>query len=706
MDDLTYVITELPIGRWTQDYKQLLTEMMLSEKKAPVIADFKENHTDTTVHFTVMLTPEQAQALQGQDLYKFFKLETAITTSNFNLFSSTGQIAHYSSPQHIIDEFFEFRLPYYQERKNFLLAKFEKEIRRLSNMTRFILEVVEGKLIINNRPRKDIMQDLVKRKYDPLYPETKKTSSTSGDVEIAKEEKVEGVDLDSADENLSKLLKGYNYLLSMKIWSLTKELVDELKKKLETAQQKMQELQNTPPSQLWKNDLEAFLSKLLELERQRMKEKAWEEKNRKRSAKNRRGGAASRRSDAGLYEELSDEDASSDDAAPRRRGKMTAKERKLTETTKRANEVTSRFSISDYYKPQVREPTAEMLKELKAMIDEETGDVVKVKRERKTRSAASTAATEAADGTEATDGKSKKSGKRGRPRKTKKEKEEEEELSMLLESYKEEEEEKELPMILESDREEEEDEELSEDEVIRENRAAIAKRRQEEKEQREKEEREREKEKEEKEKEEKEEEKEEEPQETVETVETVETKESQPALAALEPMEVEEVGNAESVGNAEPVKTPSRRRTAAKGTRRAATRKTAKETVESVETVETVETVEAGDETEKPKRRAPAKQTAAKKKVVIVSEKSEKSEKSDDSDDSDDSEEDRYVPLAERLKMRMKDDVHSSIVDELANTKSSVPAPRKRRTTRKDEMSSKRAKTSKDSDSSDSLFDF
>ena len=520
VDDLTYVITELPIGRWTQDYKQLLTEMMLSEKKAPVIADFKENHTDTTVHFTVMLTPEQAQALQGQDLYKFFKLETAITTSNFNLFSSTGQIAHYSSPQHIIDEFFEFRLPYYQERKNFLLAKFEKEIRRLSNMTRFILEVVEGKLIINNRPRKDIMQDLVKRKYDPLYPETKKTSSTSGDVEIAKEEKVEGVDLDSADENLSKLLKGYNYLLSMKIWSLTKELVDELKKKLETAQQKMQELQNTPPSQLWKNDLEAFLSKLLELERQRMKEKAWEEKNRKRSAKNRRGGAASRRSDAGLYEELSDEDASSEDAAPRRRGKMTAKERKLTETTKRANEVTSRFSISDYYKPQVREPTAEMLKELKAMIDEETGDVVKVKRERKTRSAASTAAAEAADGTEATDGKSKKPGKRGRPRKTKKEKEEEEELSMLLESYKEEEEEKELPMILESDREEEEDEELSEDEVIRENRAAIAKRRQEEKEQREKEEREREKEKEEREKEKEEREKEEkEPQETVETVE-------------------------------------------------------------------------------------------------------------------------------------------------------------------------------------------
>lgn len=652
MDDLTYVITELPIGRWTQDYKQILTEMMLPEKKAPVIADFKENHTDTTVHFTVMLTPEQAQALQGQDLYKFFKLEAAITTSNFNLFSSTGQITHYASPQHIIDEFFEFRLPYYQERKDFLLAKFEKEIRRLSNMTRFILEVVEGKLIINNRPRKDIMQDLVKRKYDPIYPETKKTSSKSGDVEIAKQdEKEEGVDLDSADENLSKLLKGYNYLLSMKIWSLTKELVDELKKNLETAQKKMQELQDTPPSQLWKNDLDAFLSQLLELERQRMKEKAWEEKNRKRSAKNRRGGAASRRSDAGLYEELSDDDTSSDDAAPRRRGKMTAKERKLTETAKRANEVTSRFSISDYYRPQVREPTADMLKELNAVIDEETGDVVQVKKEKKTRAAA----TEATTATTATTVTGDKSGKPGKPRKGKKEKmeeEEEEEPSMILES--------------DTEEEEEEEEESSEDEVIRENRAAIARRRREEQQQ-------------------------EEEDRHLQNGETGETQETQSSLLdSLEPMEVEEVGNAESA------KTPSGRKTGAKGTtRRTATRKTAKETVETVET---------GKETEKPKRRAAAKRTTAAKKKKEEEEKEE--EEVEERSESEESEEDGYVPLAERLKMSMKDDVHSSIVDELTNTKSSVPASRKRRATKKDEMSSKRTKTSKDSDSSDSLFGF
>ena len=663
VDDLTYVITELPIGRWTQDYKQILTEMMLPEKKAPVIADFKENHTDTTVHFTVMLTPEQAQALQGQDLYKFFKLETAITTSNFNLFSSTGQITHYSSPQHIIDEFFTFRLPYYQQRKEFLLARFEKEIRRLSNMTRFILEVVDGKLIVSNRPRKDIMQDLVKRKYDPIYPETKKTSSTSGDVEIQKQDQKDSdIDLDSADENLSKLLKGYNYLLSMKIWSLTKELVDELKKNLEAAQKKRQELEDTTPSQLWKNDLDAFLSQLLELERQRMKEKAWEEKSRKRSAKNRRGGAASRRSDAGLYEELSDVDDSNEDPAPRRRGKLTAKERRLNETTKRANEVTARFSISDYYKPQVREPTPDMLKELNAVIDEETGDVVQVKKERKPRAAASASASASA---------AKESGKPGKPAKGKGKKTEEEM-------------EEEPSMILESDsEEEEEEEESSEDEVIRENRAAIARRRREEQQSRQAAA----------------------PDATQDSagMQQEENEENEENEGA---MDVEEAGTAQSTGTAQSASTAQSsstaqsaatqktRKAAVKSTRRVGTRRAAK----SAEDAEDAKDAEEGKgETEKPKRRAPAKRTAAKKKAV---------EKEPETESSESSDEDGYVPLAERLKMSMKDDVHSSIVDELANTKSSVPASRKRKTTNKDEKPSKRAKVAKDSDSSDSLFGF
>lgn len=247
MDPLTYVITELPIGRWTQDYKKFLTEMVMPEKKAPLIADFKENHTDTTVHFTVTLTEEQAKALEGQDLYKFFKLEASITTTNFYLFDQEGHIHHYDSPQDIIDMFFEFRLPLYQKRKDLMIATLEKDTRRLRNMTRFILAVVNGELIVNNRPRKEILRDLVQQGYDAFYPTSRvetlpEDTPTTGTEEILshvddEEDSSAGL---SFDEKTADLSKGYNYLLSMKLWKLTREEVENLKEQLASKEKELE----------------------------------------------------------------------------------------------------------------------------------------------------------------------------------------------------------------------------------------------------------------------------------------------------------------------------------------------------------------------------------------------------------------------------------------------------------------------------------
>ena len=43
IDDTTLLITELPIGKWTQDYKSFLEGMMTGTDKSPSeITDFKE----------------------------------------------------------------------------------------------------------------------------------------------------------------------------------------------------------------------------------------------------------------------------------------------------------------------------------------------------------------------------------------------------------------------------------------------------------------------------------------------------------------------------------------------------------------------------------------------------------------------------------------------------------------------------------------
>lgn len=311
------MITELPIGKWTQDYKKFLTELAVPEKKAPVIADFKENHTDTTVHFTVILTPEQAKALEGVDLYKFFKLETTITTTNFNLFDEEGRIHHYSGPQEVIDSFFNYRFPLYTKRKEYLVSKLEKETNKLNNMVRFILVIIEGSLKINNRPRKEIMKDLVRMKFDCYFQESKKIQSTTGDV-VVNQESEEGVDMEvEGDKETNNLSRGYSYLLSMKMWSLTKEVVDKLKKDLAVIEEKLRVLKAKTPQQIWEEDLDAFVNELFEvsvmrrcdgqMEKKRLKEKEMEERNRARAHSNR-AKKNSRRSNAGIESDDSDDD--------------------------------------------------------------------------------------------------------------------------------------------------------------------------------------------------------------------------------------------------------------------------------------------------------------------------------------------------------------------------------------------------------------
>ena len=55
LSDTQLKIYELPVRKWTQDYKEFLEGLVKPEKKEerPSVEDYKEYHTDTTVHFEV-----------------------------------------------------------------------------------------------------------------------------------------------------------------------------------------------------------------------------------------------------------------------------------------------------------------------------------------------------------------------------------------------------------------------------------------------------------------------------------------------------------------------------------------------------------------------------------------------------------------------------------------------------------------------------
>lgn len=250
LGDETLLITELPIKRWTQDYKASLEKMMIGdEKKPPQILDFKENHTETTVSFTVTAKKEKIDEFEKETggLLKKFNLITSIATSNMTAFQD-GKLVRFGSPEEILHAFYNVRHEFYGKRKELLVKNLQTEQRKLSNKARFVEEVCSGELVVSNRKRVEILTELKERGYETFTSKVEPESSNDESDE------------DSEDEELTtaELAKGYDYLLGMKIWSLTFEKAEALRAELAEKTQELEDLMKSSPEQIWLNDLDAI----------------------------------------------------------------------------------------------------------------------------------------------------------------------------------------------------------------------------------------------------------------------------------------------------------------------------------------------------------------------------------------------------------------------------------------------------------------
>ncbi len=293
----TIHVTELPIKRWTQDYKIFLESMLpgaedpkaksgegstkggrsktdendsnKTSTKRYYIKDFKENHTDTTVNFTVTMAPADINAIEREPggLRKFFRMDSSVSTSNMQLFDPEGTITKYPSPSAVLERFYNIRSEYYVLRKAHLLSVFQKDWSKLDNKVRFINAVVDGYLKINNRKKADLLSELKAEGYDTFHTAGKSSLDQSKDSEnkLGESDEEDGGGEAAADgignendKEQNYLSKGYDYLLSMKIWSLTKEQVVKLEHELETKTKALDELKATPPEEIWKRDLDAI----------------------------------------------------------------------------------------------------------------------------------------------------------------------------------------------------------------------------------------------------------------------------------------------------------------------------------------------------------------------------------------------------------------------------------------------------------------
>ncbi|CAK9226883.1 unnamed protein product [Sphagnum troendelagicum] len=280
VDDTTLKISELPVRKWTQDYKEFLETMMtVSEKnKEPFIKDFREHNTDTKVHFELLLSEENMAIALAEGLIKKFKLTTTISTSNMHLFDAGGFIKKYDTPEQILEEFYILRLELYVKRKAVQLENLQYELLKVDNKVRFILGVVRGEIIVNNRKRADLLADLKAKGFTP-FP--KKSKSLDPPVVGADPVPAEGEDTSEQEEKVKGGVKAgdYEYLLSMPIGTLTFEKVEQLRQQRDKMEDDVETLKKATPKSLWERDLDTFINQLDAQEAEEAKDEAYEAKH-------------------------------------------------------------------------------------------------------------------------------------------------------------------------------------------------------------------------------------------------------------------------------------------------------------------------------------------------------------------------------------------------------------------------------------------
>eukprot|EP00747_Dinoflagellata_sp_TGD_P131237 gnl/TRDRNA2_/TRDRNA2_174938_c5_seq1.p1 gnl/TRDRNA2_/TRDRNA2_174938_c5~~gnl/TRDRNA2_/TRDRNA2_174938_c5_seq1.p1 ORF type:complete len:1261 (-),score=369.85 gnl/TRDRNA2_/TRDRNA2_174938_c5_seq1:302-4027(-) len=241
-------ITELPVKKWTQDYREFLEEQLKTgdKKSKGLLEDYTEQHTERTVHFELQLSEEGMEYLEEDDeeestqeaLVKALKVRTSVSTNNMILFDSEGKIRKYESANDILVEFACVRLRVYNQRKEFLLARLTKECEILSAKARFIKLVVNGTIVIKRRKIADLIKELQQRGFKALR-EVK--GKEDGEKKEDAEEEEEDDDVDDDEEQVegqgeaaegssssakaahTKQVKDYEYLVGMPISSLTAE---------------------------------------------------------------------------------------------------------------------------------------------------------------------------------------------------------------------------------------------------------------------------------------------------------------------------------------------------------------------------------------------------------------------------------------------------------------------------------------------------
>ena len=215
LDENTVLIKELPIGTWTENFKENLEEMVTNGNFKAI----NKQHNDKVVHFEVS---EISGGIKCDE--DTVKLHSTLSLTNMVLFNETGKIKKYELIDDIIEEFCVVRFRYYTLRRNNLIKIFTDSLKLATNKLRFVNDVMENKIRVFKVPEDKIITQLSENRYDQID-------------------------------------KSYEYLLRMQVRNFSYGKITELEDEVKHLQNKLKSTLETSETQMWINDLNVFVEK-------------------------------------------------------------------------------------------------------------------------------------------------------------------------------------------------------------------------------------------------------------------------------------------------------------------------------------------------------------------------------------------------------------------------------------------------------------
>jgi DNA topoisomerase-2 len=210
-------VTELPVGYWTEDFKELLEELLNDKDKdgnkiTPMIKHYDDNSKDTTVDFVITFAKGKIDELEQMNsqtsaeytfngLEKLLKLGKMGSTTNMNLFDYEDKLKKYETVEDIIDAFYAIRISYYSERKEFMIRALEKELLVLTNKARYIQELLDGTIDLRKKKKSEIIDMLGGKQYDLIEGDDEYKYLTRMPMDSVSEENVEKINKEHKDKH-------------------------------------------------------------------------------------------------------------------------------------------------------------------------------------------------------------------------------------------------------------------------------------------------------------------------------------------------------------------------------------------------------------------------------------------------------------------------------------------------------------------------